>query len=111
MTDINNPPAQLKKDLLARFDKATTQIVALAPNKVVTILAPNPDRAFALVVNLSENLVALVCGDSPVVMDKGLPLRTRDSKLVIDESNLFTGKIVGTSSKGAELAVWEGSFN
>lgn len=105
--DICNPANQNNQDSITKFDECTTRVVILNPNAPTIVLQPNPNRISVLIVNLSDHLVSLVCGDSPAIVNKGLPLRRQDSEFTIKKGELFTGKVTAISNKAAELVVME----
>lgn len=110
MPNLNNPINLTNQSSLVKSNEATTKIISLVANEAKLILLPNLDRYSVLVVNLSDNLVSLFEGDSPIAIGKGLPLRRQDSTYSIMPSDLFTGKVTAISSKASELVIVERSL-
>lgn len=104
---VTNPASQSGQSSLIRFNECTTKTIVLVGNSPRVILQPNPKRIYALVMNLTDVLVSLVCGDSPIKVDEGLALFMKGSQFAITPDDLFDGQVTAICYKSAKLAIME----
>lgn len=104
---LSTLPSQSNQIPLIRFSSCTTKTISLVANSPSIILQPNSKRIYALVVNLTDVLVSLICGDSPVRVEEGLPLWIKGSQFIIRFDELFDGKVTAICHRPAKLTIME----